>query len=414
MSNRFAIALLGCFVVVAAAQLSHGEDKPANSSPTAEGQEVGELIKQLNDDRFVKREKATEALVKLGHKAVPALGKATSDERPEVSERAFKALSNILKKGDATSKAAARKKLGELAKSENTGVAKGAKDILDRPSARLLPPPGGGFFPGGGFGGRIEIRGIGGGVRSWTVGGTDGDKDIEVTEGDRTVKITKNKKGGITVKVTEKKDGKEITKEYKAKDEKELKKNHAEGHKIYKKYAGGGGLGGVIIRGAGGPGRAIELKRIEKLGGAALPDEVRKEIEKELKKALPEGALPPFDIRGAFPGGGFPGDVEKELKKAEAELRKALEDGGLPPEFKKLFERIAEGSIPAGEAKKAEDAKADLDKKVESLRKLLLDEQKDVKKKLEAMKKLEALQTEKLKKIKEQQAELERKLKEAE
>ena len=139
MRHRFAIALLSCFVLLNVAQFSYGEDKPANSSPTAQGQEVAELIKQLNDNRFLKRERATEALVKLGHKAVPALGEATADERPEVSERAFKALSSILDSGDATGKAAARKKLNELAKSENAGVAKGANLSLKCRALLLMP-----------------------------------------------------------------------------------------------------------------------------------------------------------------------------------------------------------------------------------------------------------------------------------
>ena len=122
----------------------------------------------------------------------------------------------------------------------------------------------------------------------------------------------------------------------------------------------------MIIGGAGGPGGRFEFKRLEKLGGA-LPDDIRKEIEKELKKALPEGTLP-FDIKGALPGG----DLEAELKKAREEIRKAIREGGLrggelPPELKQLIEGAGRGDKPAADeaAKTDHVGKTTLDKDVQ-------------------------------------------------
>jgi hypothetical protein len=438
VTQKLTAAVLGCIAMLGMAGLSSGEDQPANASPSATGQEVSALIDQLNDERFVKREQATQDLAKLGQQAVPALGKAAADERPEVSQRAFKILAAIHNKGDAASQAAAKKKLSELAKSENTGVAKSAQDILDRQTeepAETLPArrPGiifpGGRFGGGRFGGgRIIGGGIrlggGGGLRRMrVVSDAGGDKEIEVTEGGRTVKITENATDGITVEMTETKDGKTITKEYKAADAKELKKKHPEGHKLYEQYSGDEGrvLGGGIL-GGGGPG-GIRIEFGEGGIGGALPEDVRKRIAEEIKRALPEGTLPADDLG-------------EELKKAETELRKLLKDGalpagGIPPEFKKMIKEFEKRAAPPkADGSKAETKAAptpktltpktagtttddDLDAAIERLRKSLK-ESKDEKKMLAVLKRLERLQAEQLERLKARQAEIEKKLKEAE
>ena len=412
--------LLGCLGLAVLTMVSRAEDEPAKPSPSAEGQNVDALIDELNHDRFVTREKATEQLTKLGAKAVPALAKAANDKRPEVSERAFKILGEILGGGDEVSRTAARAKLADLAKSEKAGVAKVAKQILDREAeanaeSRTIPRRG--LLPGI-RGGRIEIApggirrlriGGGPGVRRMrVVSGGDGAKEVEVTEGDRTVKIKENPTDGITVTVTETKDGKSITKEYKAADEKELKKKHPEGHKLYKQYAGGGG---ARIFGGRAGGLRLDLGRGGIGGGRigeALPEEFRKRIEEELKRALPEGALP---------GGGEP---LKELERVEAELRKLLEGGaplggGIPPEFKKMIEEFERLTVPREPAPGAEAQKAgedDLDAAIAKLRETLKGS-KDEAKMLEALKKLEKLQAEQLELLKKKQAEIEKKLKDA-
>ena len=435
--------LVSCIGLFSLVHTTNAQDAPADADQSTTAQSVAELIDQLNDDRFVQREKATQTLAKLGQKAVPALGKAAADERPEVSERAFKALSSIMKKGDAESQAAAKSKLGELAKSENQSVAKGAQSILEKPAesaADRAPRRPFGIF---GRAGRIEIApgGIGGGRiarRIRIARGVDGgSSEIEATEGDRTVKITENATDGINVQVTETKDGKEITKEYKAASEKELKEKHPAGHKIYQQYSGDGrarigrdGLGGIRLEFGGGiGGGGIDGGGI----GGALPEEMRKRIGDELRKALEEGALPPGIIPvpggalppGIFPDGALPeGDLGEELKKAEAELRKMIEDGGLPgavpPEFKKMIERFEKRAAPREtdrDTDRAADAPAadreDLDASIERLRKSLKGT-KDEKKMLAALKQLEKLQAEQLERLKAKQAEIEAKLKEAE
>jgi hypothetical protein len=54
-----------------------------------------ELVKQLADDSFERREKASEELVKLGRVALPALREAAKDRDPEVSRRAAECLRGI-------------------------------------------------------------------------------------------------------------------------------------------------------------------------------------------------------------------------------------------------------------------------------------------------------------------------------
>ena len=427
MMTRFVVASFLTTSILVASGLA----QEAIPSPSAAGQQVAELIDQLNDDRFAQRERATQQLTDLGHKAVPALGKAAADERPEVSERAFKILATIKSKGSAEAKTAATKKLEELAKSENAGVAKKATDLLAQATESITPATRprrpGIIFPRGRIprieiapgraGGGIRLGGVRGGVRRMrVVGGAGGEKEVEVTEGGRTVKVTENS-DGITVKVTETKDGTATTKEYKAADEKELKKNHPEAHKLYKQYAGGGD--GAILGGRGGIRFDFGGGRL----GGALPDDVRERIADELKRALPEGTLPP----GIVPGGGLGGDLGTELKRAEEELRKMLEGvggpgGGIPPEFKKMIEeferraapraaREAEGagadaSVPKATGKKHED---DLDRAIATLRETLKNS-KDEKKLLESLKKLEKLQAEQLELLKKKQLEIERKL----
>ncbi|RKY19295.1 MAG: hypothetical protein DRP63_00845 [Planctomycetota bacterium] len=64
---------------------------------------IEQLVKQLGDEDFQKREDAMEELVKIGDAAVEALKKAAKSEDPEVAWRAKEALNRILRKKESHS-----------------------------------------------------------------------------------------------------------------------------------------------------------------------------------------------------------------------------------------------------------------------------------------------------------------------
>ena len=63
-------------------------------------QRVNRLIRQLGDDEFEQREKASADLQAIGRLAVPALTRAFNDLDPEISRRAGDCLQNIQQGGE--------------------------------------------------------------------------------------------------------------------------------------------------------------------------------------------------------------------------------------------------------------------------------------------------------------------------
>jgi hypothetical protein len=116
MRTLFATPLV---LVFAALGLSADVEKPA--APTAA--EIQRLVQQLGDESFDVREKASEAIVKLGISALPHLEKAEKAEDAEVRIRASRAIEAIkssptflvdaLKSGTAAARRAAADKLGQ-------------------------------------------------------------------------------------------------------------------------------------------------------------------------------------------------------------------------------------------------------------------------------------------------------------
>jgi hypothetical protein len=71
----------------------------AGSAETGQTDRVGDLIKELGDERFIKREKASKALEEIGEAALPGLRKAAASKNEEIRLRAQRLVANIEKKG---------------------------------------------------------------------------------------------------------------------------------------------------------------------------------------------------------------------------------------------------------------------------------------------------------------------------
>ena len=79
---------------------------------------LGSLIKQLDDNEFSKREAAVKKLTELGAAAVPALNRATRRKSPESSMRAFDIIVRQYRDGNEATKKKATNALKKIAKSE--------------------------------------------------------------------------------------------------------------------------------------------------------------------------------------------------------------------------------------------------------------------------------------------------------
>ncbi len=78
-----------------AAGEDEGEKPPSAEELARIKARVAELVKQLGNEEWAKREEATDALVELGEHAEPALEEATKSKDAEVSTRAADALRKI-------------------------------------------------------------------------------------------------------------------------------------------------------------------------------------------------------------------------------------------------------------------------------------------------------------------------------
>ena len=192
---------------------------------------LGSLIKQLDDNEFAKREAAVKKLTELGAAAVPALNRATRRKSPESSMRAFDIIVRQYKDGNEATKKKATNALKKIAKSENLHAAK-AKKVLEPPkdvpgtsnelSARA----------------DIKIDGDAGIHRRVSVMVQNGITKVDAEENGQKVKILQDPEKGITIEITDQIEGKKETKKYQAKSLEELREKDPEAHKIYQKYTG--------------------------------------------------------------------------------------------------------------------------------------------------------------------------------
>ena len=214
----------------------------ANSTAeTAAALRFAEWIRQLDSDRFAKRNEASRRLEEAGKDAFPALTQAALGDSREATLRAIEILRKHSQEGDDSTKADAKEALQKLAASDHMAAARRAKDALNPPKPEPAHAPLGPIIQGWPIGGQqiqvqIQVNAMGGNQKR-RIQIKNGVKQIEVTENDLKVKITEDATGGVQLEVTRTKDGKETTEKYAAKSRDELKKNQPEAYKLYDKYA---------------------------------------------------------------------------------------------------------------------------------------------------------------------------------
>ncbi|MFL2480875.1 MAG: hypothetical protein ACJ0K4_15130 [Verrucomicrobiales bacterium] len=192
---------------------------------------IGSLIKQLDDDQFSKREAAVKKLTELGAAAIPALTKATRRKSPESSMRAFNIIVRQYKDGDGATKNKATNALKKIAKSDKPHAAE-AKKLLEPPKS--VPRTANGVTAKA----DIKIGGHAGINRRVSVMVQNGVTTVDAEENGQKVKILEDPKKGITVEITEGKEGKKETNKYQAANAEELKKKNPKAHELYQKYTG--------------------------------------------------------------------------------------------------------------------------------------------------------------------------------
>ena len=212
----------------------------ADPAVSDQDQEIGKLVKQLDDDQYGVRQAAAARLKTAGKKAIPALKKAASGESLEATCRAVDILHKFYESDDAATKEAAKKALDELAKGDHPSAsARAAAALKPKPDpAAATSGPAPIILPGGG---QIIVQGInvmpgGANVRRFTSHTVNGAREVEAEENGRKVKIVQDPAGAIKMEITADKNGKPATDKYEAKNAEELKKKHPQAHAIYQQY----------------------------------------------------------------------------------------------------------------------------------------------------------------------------------
>jgi hypothetical protein len=242
----------------------------------SDGDQIRQLIKQLNDDKFAARQAASRELAGRGKAVIPDLTKAATGAHLEVTTRAVELLEQFLKSTDTATRTAAREALDKLASTEHAAAAAAAARVLEKHQTQtasgnigqiiqgqpfqIVPGPGGIRIAQAQF--QFRLQGGQAGLKKFQMKKVNGVTTIDVSEGGKAVKIIDDPNKGISVEVTETKGEKKDTKKYEAKNAAELKKKNPEAHKLYEKYTANnraGQLRGVQFGGG----------RIQNQGGAA-------------------------------------------------------------------------------------------------------------------------------------------------
>jgi hypothetical protein len=314
----------------------------ADNQPAAEStaDDVAELIKQLDDNRFSQRQAASRKLFAAGKSAIPALAEAAAGNSREVTTRAIDVLKSHLQNGDEASIAAAKEALDKIAQSDNPTAARAAEEALrpkEEPNAQV---PG---FPGGGIqiqGGQIQIQVqaiAGGNGKRTSIKIINGVKEIDAQDNDRKVKIIDDPNNGIKIEVTEKnKEGKEETKKYEAKNADELKKNHPDAHKIYEEYSKQQG---------------IQIRGIQFQGGVlpAVPQPVPIQPNQIIPGPNVPRALNRIESRAQV--AERLAVVEKQLDELAVRLKELSKDSNQADQFGKSLQQLEEAKKQLQEAK---------------------------------------------------------------
>jgi hypothetical protein len=99
-------------------------------TPPVEPREIQRWVRNLNSDRFIEREVATEKLIAAGAQAVDPLVSAVSENNLEVTTRAVYVLRELALSSDSEAEAAARAALERLAEPRVTAAARRAREAL--------------------------------------------------------------------------------------------------------------------------------------------------------------------------------------------------------------------------------------------------------------------------------------------
>ncbi len=250
----------------------------AAETPTADN--IAKLLRELDDDSYQVRERATAELIKLGRPAVEAVAAAAEGQSLEVSRRCMQALTMWRESDNAELKAAANEALKGLIKSKNEHVASKARELIEpakQPEAPAANP----------FNFNIQVRQVQlAGQRGVRIQNNNGLKTIDVNENGKQTHIEENPQGGIKVKVTEKVDGKEKSTTHEVKNAEELKKKLPDVFKLYQKYGQQRAAPRIALQIAA---QALPMRR---LVPAAKPDGVKKAVQqieaaqKQLKQSI--------------------------------------------------------------------------------------------------------------------------------
>lgn len=126
-------AYLACtgMLGMAAAEPASGPDvKQQTAESAAKSIEIGNWIRQLDDDSYAKREEATRRLVKAGKPAVEPLVEAALGDNLEVTSRVVKILMELYKTDDAATVDAAEVGLEKLQASERGSVLQRVESVF--------------------------------------------------------------------------------------------------------------------------------------------------------------------------------------------------------------------------------------------------------------------------------------------
>jgi hypothetical protein len=223
--------------------ISRGDTVPGGDSKPSAGEDVTQLVEQLDAPEFSERQEASRKLGEAGRAVFPQIEKAAEAGTREVASRGIEILRNHFQGGDDETKQAAKAALERLAKSGNPAAAQRATEALAPPQQQAGLPAGNigvinpAILP---IAQRIQfgaIPAVPGVIRRTSVRSINGRREVEHQEGDKITKVRDGANGGIEAEITEKVNGKETTRKVEAKDLNELKQKEPAAAEIYERYA---------------------------------------------------------------------------------------------------------------------------------------------------------------------------------
>ncbi len=204
-----------------------------------------QLVRDLDADRYSKRQAATKELSAAGEAAIPVLLETARKASAEAASRCIQILEEHLQSDDDAARTAAAKSLRELADSAKESTARLARKALGEDIAELDPLEEGEdpFALPGEAGGRFQLQlqmnGFGG--RRVTRRVVNGVKDTTVDDNGKKIKIHEEPNGKVKLTVTQPgDDDKPVTKTYEADSVDELQKKHADAYELFKRYSSEG------------------------------------------------------------------------------------------------------------------------------------------------------------------------------